>query len=347
MGLNCALTGESRILLVPFELHRRFKRVYVRLPHAQEWIVLDEFGATALTWLDEGLNLSEARARAIAEWKTPLDTESFAASLIEMGAAKPLCSGQQHHSHQLPVKEAGRQYRATWWSFASIALLGIAYILILGVQAGRLPLTGHALIPEALSLSTGILLLISATIVTVVLHESAHAIIGHAYGLKPKFALNTRGLWVVIETRLRDLWSLAPRYQWRPVVAGLMSDVVVLSAALAFWDASGRDGIGGSIALMLAAVSACHILWQFQWFMRTDVYYLMNVLSGSLSLRYDARQVLLDISRRFHGDMDPPSDDVRAGKLYLLTLPVAFTFTAVLWGCFILPGALQFIQRLG
>jgi hypothetical protein len=96
------------------------------------------------------------------------------------------------------------------------------------------------------------------------------------------------------------------------------------------------------------------MIWQAQWYLRTDIYFLFAVLNGAVNLRRTARLWLRvnllgrtatgrNAASELHHE---PASEVAAARMYCLSLPAAFLATAALWGWFIIPFGQTVVERL-
>jgi putative peptide zinc metalloprotease protein len=293
--------------------------------------VLDAVGMAVLEALDHGRTLREAVTRG-GEGAVP-EAVAFAEELRELGFVADVDGA--HASAR--VGELETRGRVRWWSaFAGLAAFSLG--IVVAALATHTVAAGHLLLPDA-SLGAAIGVLAALSSVTAAAHELAHVAVARAYGLSPRLGFSQRGLWPVAKTNLASLWSLPPRLQWRPVAAGLMVDVSLLAAALVTAAVT-----ASAVADVAVAVLAARILWQAQWYLRTDVYYLFGLAAGAPALRDVARLqlfALLPLRRlREAGRSDlgavPPSE-VRAARIYLASLPLAALATVALWAWFLVP----------
>jgi hypothetical protein len=101
-------------------------------------------------------------------------------------------------------------------------------------------------------------------------------------------------------------------------------------------------------------VLAARIIWQAQWYLRSDLYFIFAVQRGAVNLRHTARLWLLahlvartSTGRRARSELSSePASDVAAARMYCLSLPIACLATAALWGWLIVPFGRIVIERL-
>ncbi|NUR62099.1 MAG: hypothetical protein HOV87_26070 [Catenulispora sp.] len=130
----------------------------------------------------------------------------------------------------------------------------------------------------------------------ILLHEVAHALAGRRLGLNSTLAISRRFYYVVFETALDGLVTVPRRKRYLPMLAGMILDVLVVSAltlgAYALHGSGGTPGLIGRLMLSMAFTVILRIAWQFYFFLRTDLYFLAITVLGCNDLQATARLVL-------------------------------------------------------
>jgi hypothetical protein len=128
------------------------------------------------------------------------------------------------------------------------------------------------------------------------LHEAAHALAGRRLGLNTSLSVKRRFYYVVFETAMDGLVAVPRRKRYLPMLAGIILDVLALSAltlgAAALHGSPGAPGLVGRLMLSMAFVVILRIAWQFYFFLRTDLYYLAITVLGCNDLQATARLML-------------------------------------------------------
>jgi hypothetical protein len=147
----------------------------------------------------------------------------------------------------------------------------------------------HSLLVVQLSMIVGQLPL-------VFLHEAFHTLAGRRLGLRSRLGISNRYMYIVFETQMNGLLSVERRKRYLPFLAGMVCDVVELSLlgllANATRDANGSFSLTGRIALALAFTVVIRLAWQFQLYLRTDLYYVFSTALSCHDL-HDASTTLL------------------------------------------------------
>lgn len=128
-------------------------------------------------------------------------------------------------------------------------------------------------------------------------HEWAHGIACHWLGITPRFRLSTRFFFPVVETDMTDLWSIGSQWRWIAYLAGMICDLLtfclLVIAAFALRLGNGAHPILLWLLSVGAITTVGQLLWEFNAYLRTDVYYVIAWAMGCRRLHYDAARYLL------------------------------------------------------
>lgn len=128
------------------------------------------------------------------------------------------------------------------------------------------------------------------------LHELFHALAGRRLGLRSSVRLGQRLYFLVFETVLDGLVAVPRRKRYLPMLAGMLADVVMMAAltvaAAATRQPDGAFSLLGGVCLALAFTTLLRIVWQFYFYLRTDVYYLITTVLGCVDLQTTTRELL-------------------------------------------------------
>src|SRR5205814_2146056 len=108
--------------------------------------------------------------------------------------------------------------------------------------------------------------------------------------------ISRRFYYIVFETALDGLVSVPRRKRYLPMLAGMLLDVLVIAAltlaAAGLHSATGALGYVYRVLLSMAFVVLMRLAWQFYFFLRTDLYFLVTTAIGCNDLQTVARQML-------------------------------------------------------
>ncbi|MEU6401624.1 hypothetical protein [Streptomyces sp. NPDC046985] len=152
----------------------------------------------------------------------------------------------------------------------------------------------------------------------ILLHEAAHALAGRRLGLNSTLSISRRFYYVVFVTALDGLVAVPRRKRYLPMLAGMIVDVLVISGltlvAAALPDASGAAAVIHRLLLSMAFAVVLRLVWQFYFFLRTDLYYLAITVLGCNDLQTTARQMLRNRLMRLLGRPERMADESAWGE---------------------------------
>jgi hypothetical protein len=240
------------------------------------YVVLPVDGAELLRRLMDGDTPEAAAAWYRTAYGEPVDIAEFVTSLRELGFLRISVEDSPHDAPAPP--RAGGPGRAllspvAWACYAAIGLGWTAAV------AGHQDLrpSPHQVFFTG-SLVAVQLVLILAQIPLILLHEGFHVMAGRRLGLPSTIAVSNRLIDLVVETRMNGLFSVPRRRRYVPLLAGMLCDAVLCCAlglvAEATRSPDGTLPLAGRAALALAFTCVVRLAWQFQLYLRTDLYYV-------------------------------------------------------------------------
>lgn len=258
-------------------------------------------GVAILRRLQEGASLQALKARSADQADDdPVDVDDFVATLLEIGFIKPADAPPAPRATPAVDKrwlfDLEPRVASAFFSAPALAgygaLLCAAIVCAVGEPAARPQLDAFYL--DQHLAATLILLLVLSTFTTA-LHELGHLLAAARVGVASRVGIGTR-LWnVVIEADLSGIFALPKRRRYLPLAAGMFVDLLTIATTtLAITWLARNDGSTFLIAVLQALVlqTLVTITWQFNIFLRTDVYYLLSTWTSYPTLDADARAYL-------------------------------------------------------
>ncbi|WP_027087448.1 hypothetical protein [Cohnella panacarvi] len=255
--------------------------------------VFPEEGAEIVRRFQEGKTISEVCEWYQATYNEELDIEDFLATLQELTFIKETADETDPgETSYIKGQRLGR------WLFKSPAYL--LYLLIIGGAAwmmwndpSLLPSREHIAFSEY---STIVVLgLLVGDLPATFFHEGMHLAAGRRLGMPSKLGIGRRMYMIVFESSMPGIWGIPKKRRYMPFLAGMLADVIFYSACIlvAGWlIRSGGSAGWASYLCALAYLTILHFVWQFYFFLQTDIYYVILNLSGSRNLQQAARATL-------------------------------------------------------
>lgn len=289
-------------------------------------------GAELLRRLGSGVPAGEAARWYARTYGEPVDMAEFLGTIEELGfvADEGAPAG--------PVT-APRWQRLGRWLFSPLAW--ICYLL-LAVAAGAVMVVHPQLAPRTSELFfTPYLTVLALTeligqIPLVLLHESFHALAGRRLGVHSTLRIGRRLYFVVFETNLDGLVTVPRSKRYLPMLAGMLCDLLIVSiftlVAVATLRPDGSVSVIGAVCLALSFGTLLRVVWQFYFYLRTDLYCVVATVLGCNDLHTAARRILRNRFRRLLGRV--PLDesglhprDRAVGRWYSWLVLAGYTFS--------------------
>ena len=183
-----------------------------------------------------------------------------------------------------------RPAAAAWTLHPALPVLLVALVAIaVFVAAGR-PQLWPGYRQLIWSEHTGLVLLAQATIAWSLLgiHELAHLITARAAGVPGRITFGTRLQFLVAQTEVPGIWAAPRRHRLTIYAAGMATDVALASAAVLTAANTGAGSVVHRVALIVTTTVTITLTIQLMAFMRTDIYFLIQDLTGCRTLYADA-----------------------------------------------------------
>jgi hypothetical protein len=146
-------------------------------------------------------------------------------------------------------------------------------------------------------------------------HEWFHVLAGRRLGLRSSMRIGRRLYMVVFETAIDGLVIMPRGKRYLPMLAGILADLLAMAALTLVAHLTrlpaGTISLTGHICLALVFTSVLRIAWQFYFFLRTDIYYLITTVLGCVDLHTTSTEKLRNRINRFLGRRDRLLDENR------------------------------------
>ncbi|MFD9739387.1 hypothetical protein [Umezawaea sp. NPDC059074] len=298
-------------------------------------------GAALLRRLEAGLTPREAQLWYAEEYGEPVDIVEFLEVVEEFDLLAP--AGE--------VAQAPPEVR--WRGLGRAVFSPVAWVLYAAVVIAALVAMARdsALVPHfrnifftdsLIVLQLGIFF---GQIPLILFHEGFHALAGRRLGINSTLRIGRRFYFIVFETSLDGLVSVSRSRRYLPILAGMIADVLVISALTL--GAAVTDGWVSAVCRAFAFVTVLRLYWQFYFFLRTDLYYLVTTVLRCDDLQSVAGQMLRNRLYRLLGRHDRLFDetawgerDRAVGRWYSWVLLAGYGFLVVMLAVAVVPAML-------
>lgn len=332
--------------------------VMVGRPDTGSYAVFPEEGAQALRMFADGAPAEEVTAWFERTYGSPLDLDDFLETLTDLGFLRT------DDADDVPAEQPRVRWQLlgravfSWPAFCAYGALVGATVAAMVRDPGLRPTYHHVFFTHYVSLIP--IIVFAVAIPCIVLHEAFHALAGRRLGLPSTLGLGRRLYYLVAETRLDSLLSVERRKRYLPFCAGILADVILLCGLTLLSAALDGPGIPSWIhKLCLAVAFTCvlRLIWQFLFYLETDIYYVLTTATRCTDLQ-NATRFRLRTGLRKLLRLKPPVPDTEwsprdhaVARWYapLLVAGYGFSLASLLWAG--LPTALHFwstiTDRLG
>lgn len=309
-------------------------------------------GAALLRELQAGRGPDDAAAWYEATYGERVDVEEFVAALRDLGFIRN--AGEQCAEAPEPVRWQ-RLGRALFSPLAWVchAAVVAAALVVCFTETGMMPRPQNVFFVDSLVVVE--LTIFGGQLILALFHELFHVLAARRLGLRSTVRLGRRLHFVVFETVLDGLVAVPRRKRYLPILAGLLADVLAVAAlTLAAYGTRGADGevsLFGGVCLALAFTTLPRMAWQFYFYLRTDVYYLVTTVLRCADLQATAQGLLRNklnaVLRRPERLLDEDQWHPRDRKLarwYAPLLVSGYAASTVVLIVIVLPVAWRFVE---
>lgn len=180
----------------------------------------------------------------------------------------------------------------------------------------------------------------------VCIHELYHTLAGERLGISARFSIGRRLYFIVFETRLDGLWAVPRKKRYLPFLAGMIADVLLFSLFTIIagftYQPSHPYAFPGAFCLALAFSTLLRFVWQFYFYLQTDIYYVFCNIFHCVDLQETTQQYiwngiyrLLGRVEKLHDEEEWHPRDKQVARWYVFFFVVGCLFSL---GTFLLAG---------
>ncbi|MER7869920.1 hypothetical protein ABTZ90_23140 [Streptomyces cellulosae] len=326
---------DARVALHELSVRRDRDEWIVGRMATRTFVALPPAGARAVRLLGEGLSVARTQERLRADTGEEFDIADFVTDLAALGFVaridgRPL-------PDPAPPRASLPWLRPRHVRFAlhpvlpvAVAVLLTAALVTMLLRPGLLPRyrdllwSPHGSVVLLSGAAAGWTLLLA--------HELAHLVTARAAGVPGRMRLGTRLQFLVMQTDISGI-ELAPRrHRLTAYLSGIALNLSVASALVPVLAATGPASTAHRLSAAALLLALMPLPFQLMVFTRTDVYFVLQDLTGCRDLygdglayaRYRCRRLLR--SRAHKGEDDPsarlPRHERRAVRVYSVVLVV-------------------------
>jgi putative peptide zinc metalloprotease protein len=293
------LTLSSLLSLVPIEVRKDKKNFLVENKISDDYYEMPEVCIEAINMIRQGNQLGQIEKCLKEQYPDEeIDLLDFANQLLELNLIVEI-DGVKVDSIQLNKRDLG----FTWISqkmgkfffnrltYIIYFILFLINLILFKVYPSLFPHYKDIFVFDYMFLN--ILLWLVLTFVLVLFHEIGHILSMRAYSLPTKLELGHRLFLVVLETDISSVWKLPAKSRNVLYLAGICFDIVTLTFAIymqLFFANNSVILVG--IMKVIILDTFLRMVYQCCVFMKTDIYYVVENVSGCYNLMENAQQFL-------------------------------------------------------
>jgi putative peptide zinc metalloprotease protein len=307
------VSDDSRVVFHPLSMRPEGDCWVIGRVDTGDFAAMPPAAHRAIALLSAGCVVGETAAELRRETGRDMAVADFVAELDRMGLVAAIDG--QGRAGPVPVRASLpwlRQHQVRWllspvvpWLTAAVIAAAVALVI---VHPGVLP--GYR--DLVWSRHSGLVLLIDGTIawVLVWLHELGHLATARAAGVPGRFGVSTRLQFLVAQTDVSGIWAAPRRVRLTVYLSGIAVDVLIASAFVLAVGLANPAGLTRKLLLVAVLETVIELPVELLIFMRTDVYYVVQDLSGCANLYADGSARVRYLARRLRNRQAP--DPARA-----------------------------------
>lgn len=293
------ITLQSYLSLVPIEFRKDKKHYIVEDLAAGEFYEMPEICIEAIKLIENGRMMGEIEDNLKMRFPNEdVDLLDFAQQLFDMDLIDVI-DGVKVDKKEIEKESLGFLWispKVGKFFFNKFSLLIYAGLFIVNLsmliaKPSLLPNYQDVFISDVMVLN--LITFMGVTFSLVLVHEFGHILAMRAYNLPTKLGVGHRLLLVVLETDMTSVWRLPAKDRNVLYLAGMCFDTAILFIALisklVFPNSS---GIFLSLITLAAYDVFVRIVYQCCVYMKTDLYYVFENVSGVHNLMENAQRMI-------------------------------------------------------
>lgn len=321
-----------------------------------DFISVPDVAHRVITLLDQGSAVDEVAARLREQTGASFAVAEFVATLDELGFLAVVDDQVRDDAARSRPSLPWLRPRHVHWllhPLAAIVVAGfaVAAVVMLVLRPALIP-SYHTLV---WSRHAGLVLAANAAIAWTIIcvHECAHLATARAAGAPARITLGTRLQFLAAQTDVSGVWAAPRRTRMTVYLAGMSADVCTAGICLLILGLASPHGLVRQLLAVVVAETLIGLTIQLMVFMRTDIYFVLQDLTGCANLYADGSAYLRYLGRRATRHArhvaDPstayPSAQRRAVRVYSLVLLAGTTICLAVEFAVSVPALIALVAR--
>ena len=302
---------QSQLTLYPLSIRKDKKNYIVEEPISGGFFEMPKICIDAIERLEKGEAVGVVEEALKERYpQEEVDMIEFVEQLVELGLVQDVdglrVNGGKEKRTTSEKRAGGFLFIPSWFGRLFFnrtmnkvyLLLLFMNILILVLNPALFPHYQDIFLFDSMMLNMFTYLFISLALILI--HEFGHIIAIRSHDLPAKLSIGNRLIFIVFETDLTAAWKLTPRQRNILYFAGMSFEQVIVflafSLMLLFPDAN-LVGILGIVVFDIFIKT----LYQCCFYMKTDVYYVVENVTGCYNLMESGKEYLRSLFQKHRG----------------------------------------------
>ncbi|PIC63398.1 peptidase [Sporosarcina sp. P13] len=293
------LTLQSQIILYPLSIQKDKKNYIVEEPVSGDFFEMPKICIDAIERINKGQTLDDIQIELREKYPNEkVDMIEFGEQLIELGLVQELDGEQVTQKKEVQASggftwipsSVGRIFFNEITNKIYLVLL-LINVTLMAWNPELFPRYQDIFLFDSMMLNIIAYMLISLALITI--HEFGHILAIRSYDLPAKLSIGNRLIFVVIQTDITSAWKLAPKQRNILYFAGMSFEQTCLLIALSLQVILPEANV---IILGILGIVVFDIfiktMYQCAFYMKTDVYYFVENITGCYNLMENGKQFL-------------------------------------------------------
>lgn len=312
----------GRYFVVPLSVQQEGEEYLVGSQQTEDFYQFPKEGLRVIQGLQRGESAGEIKAACMSEFQEDIDVDAFIELLLEVGfihvseadATRQIEARREEvarHDKRLIFKANPVFARMVFSMPALLCYAAMAgYALFAAAVDPQLRFNWNAFYIKK-DFTAFLLILLVLNSLTSILHELGHMLATARHGIDSRLGIGNR-LWnIVAEADLSGIYGLPKGKRYLPLMAGMIVDgfcIALITVLLQYCLATGAGPFLIQVLQALVLQILITITWQFNLFLKTDIYYVFCNYYSYPNLDAEARIYLKDLLHHFSFGLAGASD---------------------------------------
>lgn len=300
---------DRRCTVIPLSIQKEKDLYIVGNADLGDFYQFPEQGLNILTMLQAGNTPAEIKSQLFGDAADAVDVDGFVDQLMDIGFIYQENTHQATSSRlEASAQTAGRTFNvAPEFAKAIFSQPVLACYLAIVLYAFADAAANPALRINPTALYTDsyrTLLLVTVlglSLIQTVAHELGHMLAAARQGIKSRYGIGTRMWTIVAESDLTGILALPKSQRYLPMLSGLLVDILCLSLFTILLDVLLRSGANPfviQVDQVMVLETVISMGWQFNVFVKTDIYFVLCNYFSYPDLDLDTRAYLRHLLHR-------------------------------------------------